>query len=143
MGVCVHANNGKCDIEMNMSYSQFNRMRFFIGESLSPSYWLWKEITLNILCGRLTYTEKTENRLDELEEKIKSEINESMFTFLFQADTDGSLSYKDCKGVLDLVNTIKEDPPEEYGYVWCKNSLEDFKKLLQYCYSHRTKLVWY
>ncbi len=68
------------------------------------------------------------------------EVGNATYKFLTQPDCVGELSYRECKELLDKITPLHND--SVYGYSHRKHSFEDFKTLLQYCYSHRTALIW-
>ena len=131
MGVCIHANNGKCPIEFDMGYGGFLSLREFIGEELAgEAYTTWAKTndstskeTLHIICKAL-----------------HSILGDATYNFLTQTDCEGELTHRECKEMLDKIKPLTNN--YYYGYWKREHSFEDFKTLLQYCYSHRTKLVW-
>ena len=132
MGVCLRANNRKCDIEFDMGYIGFYSLRKFIGEKLSPSNYIkWLE----------TNDKTPKEIVHSLNEQILNDVGQATYNFLLQKDYQGSISYKECKELLEKIKNLTNT--HYYGYVYCQHSFNDFKTLLQFCYSHRTKLIWY
>ena len=131
MGVSIYAKNKKCPIEFDMGYGSFLSLRKFIGEELAGQAYLnWLK----------TDDSTPKDRLHRICELFHTFVGDATYNFLTQSDCDGELSYKECKEVLNNIKDLTND--DTYGYIYCQHSFEDFKELLQYCYSHRTKLMW-
>lgn len=132
MGVSICANNRKCPISFDMGYGGFYDIRHFIGESLAgEAYNYWTKTDDNT----------TKEILHIACQNLYDIVGEATYDFLTQTDCEGSLTHKECKELLDKIKPLHNN--NLYGYWRCQHSFEDFKTLLQYCYSHRTKLVWY
>lgn len=69
-----------------------------------------------------------------------TEANGDIIDFLFMSDCEGKINYKTSKKILDLV---KDVPNFRIGYVINNKSFDDFKDILQECYSKRMNLTWY
>lgn len=133
MGVSIFANNRKCPIEFDMGYGSFYYLRKFIGEELADQAYL------NWL---MTDDKTPKDKLHRICEIFHMFVGDAVYDFLTQSDCEGSLTSKQCKELLDCIIDLKDDPNHAYGYISNQHTFEDFKELLQYCYSHRTKLVW-
>ena len=131
MGVSIFANNRKCPIEFDMGYGAFFYLRKEVGDALAISaYETWLKTDDN--------TPKDE--LHRVCERFHTQVGDAAYNFLTQSDCEGELSYKQCGELYDVIKDIKVNG--SFGYIRCVHSFEDFKELLKYCYSHRTKLVW-
>ena len=132
MGLTIRANNGKCPIEFDMGYGSFYRLRTAIGEKLAGSTYITWLATNEHTPKALLHTYCV---------ALLEAIGEATYNFLVQSDGDGELSYKECKEVYEQIKDMKVDGL--FGYCWCARPFTDFKELLKYCYSHRTKLIWF
>lgn len=64
--------------------------------------------------------------------------------FLYASDCDGSISYKTCKKIYDLIKDIDfGNKIFTYGAYSDGKDYEHFKEFLLDCYKHRRKMVWY
>lgn len=63
--------------------------------------------------------------------------------FLYASDCGGSISYKTCKKIYDLIKDIdyKGHHINYHAYA-SDNDYENFKEFLLDCYKHRRKMVW-
>ena len=131
MGVSIHANNRKCNIEFDMGYGSFFYLRKAVGNALvKDAYGVWLKTNDN--------TPKQE--LHTICENFYSLAGDAVYNFLIQSDCSGYLTSKQCKELSDKITDVKVDGM--FGYTRCQHSFDDFKELLKYCYRHRTKLVW-
>ena len=129
--------------ELNMSYSDFFRLRCIIAKHLDESLYLhylhltdyrrskaeWDEydIIINeIVC---------KNKLDLVRWKSK------IVDFLFMPDTNGKISYGTCRRIYDLINEEPDDA--QYGYCMIgDNTMGTFKALLKDVYINGGTLIW-
>lgn len=77
---------------------------------------------------------------DKIAQYVPEKPNEGTIKFLEQEDYEGHLTYRECNGLLDDIKNMNDST--QYGYVYCRRTIEDFKKLLAHCYSHRCNLRW-
>lgn len=130
MGVSIFANNRKCPIKFDISYSTFFYFRREIGDALAnTAYETWLKTDNNTPI----------DKVHEICEILHALVGDAAYNFLIQPDWEGTLSHKQC---IELYNVIKDIKVDVYFEYVCGNSFDDFKELLKYCYSHRTKLVW-
>ena len=131
MGICLMANNRKGPFEWDMGYGSFFYLRKTVGDALADNaYEAW-----------LKTDDKTpKDKLHRLCEIFHMLVGDAVYDFLTQSDCEGELSYKQCGELYNVIKDIKVDG--YFGYTRCAHSFDDFKELIRYCYSHRTKLVW-
>lgn len=133
MGVTIYANNS--DLSFDCSYSGFYRLRCAVcklyNKDLFDLYASWYIDDKNV--------QQINNLLSECDE------DDQILDFLFQSDCDGSISYKACKEIYDLIKDISEEEAGihniRYG-AYYQDDWEQFKQLLKECYSRRRKLRW-
>ena len=68
---------------------------------------------------------------------------EDVIAFLYASDGGGSISYKTCQSIFELIKNIDYG---NKGFQYANRSSNDyeaFKKFLKECYSKRRKMKWY
>ena len=140
MGLTI-TSNYKNAIRLDGSYSMIFRIRKVIAETFDKE--LGEHYANLIKCVSTDYCiwfdKKTEQILSH--ERFKEE-DRDLVEFLFMSDCGGEIPYRLCKKILDLIKDVKYHYALRY-VAYAKNDWEDFKALLQGCYSHRAKLIWY
>ncbi len=74
------------------------------------------------------------------DDRFKSE-DQDIVDFLFANACDGSINYKTCKKIYELIKDDNEPVQLRYAF-YSNNDWEDFKQLLKECYSHKSKMCW-
>ena len=131
MGVTIYANNS--DLRFDCSYSGFYRLRCAVCKVFNPE--LYK-----------LYSDYANDNVDEINALLTDYSEDDLILdFLFQSDCYGSISYKACKEIYDLIKDIPEEEARihniRYG-AYYRDDWEQFKQLLKECYSKRRKLRW-
>lgn len=136
MGFCITATNSA--FIFYGGYGGFFRLRKRIASDLDKEFGELYE-TLISLHSEENYRDFIEKVNEILERKG---LDEDVLDFLFQPDCGGSISYKTCKKIYDI---IKDDnKPLVFTYYAHNdgNDWEQFKEFLLECYSKRRKLRW-
>lgn len=74
------------------------------------------------------------------DDRFKDEDSD-IVKFLYASDCEGSIGYKTCKKIYDLIKDI-DDPVQLRYVIDSDNDWADFKQLLKECYSHKSRLRW-
>lgn len=125
MGVHIKANNNKGQ-QYDMCCSSFNVLRNQIGRALAPREYDYWDV------------DRTDEHISDL---LREAVGDSVYKFLSQEDCDGSLSHTECLEVLERIKKLKDDTSFKF-YPDSFLTIDSLKSILEFCYSHRTKLVW-
>lgn len=101
--------------------------------------------TLNKCCEKADY-EAFDKKANEILQEIpeKTDADEDILDFLFASDIEGSIPYKTCNKIFNLIKDVQFTHSKlRYYGSGQGDDYEDFKSFLQECYSHRRKAVWY
>ena len=72
----------------------------------------------------------------------RKKLDCDILDFLFMSDIEGSISYRTCKKIYDLIKDIDFGSKGfRYG-AYQHNDYEEFKQFLQECYKYRRKMRW-
>lgn len=94
------------------------------------------------LCDNIKWFNEKANRILS-DDRFKDE-DADILDFLFAPDCDGSISYKTCKKIYDLIKGIDfGNKIFTYAAYSDGKDYEHFKDFLLECYKHRRKMVWY
>lgn len=141
MGVYLTANNSKYSFKM--SYIGFHHLRKSIAELLDPEFGeLYHEMVASIFMKDKIEAETKLTKILADREKFPDEI----LYFLMEPDTGGSVSYRTCKKIYDLIKDV-DFGNNRFQYVCNSDSVvsdyELFKKFLKDCYSHHRNMKWF
>lgn len=141
MGYTITATNSNYDF--SGGYGQFKDLRENIALAFDKEFGRHYQ-TLGFCHSKDTiklFNDKANKILQD--DRFKDE-DEDIISFLFAPDCDGSISYKTCKKIYDLIKD-KDYKGQYLNYIaWSDgNDYEKFKEFLLDCYKHRRKMVWY
>ena len=137
MGVCISAKNSKYDFYMG--YFGFFNLRMNIAYALDKEFGRNYE-KLKYCFSKLDFemNDKIANKL--IEEK---KIDEDIVEFLYQPDSDGSISYKTCWKIYEIIKGKRFRGGRGFRYgAYRHNDYTEFKEFLKECYQHRRKMRW-
>lgn len=142
MGVTISATHSSYDFDMG--YGGFFNLRKNIAYALNKHF--GKAYEGYIHCH--TKEERDENdRLCEMyiEAQGLEKEYEDVLDFLYASDTDGTINYKTCKKIADLLEpcmpTLKT---KIFRYVkYTHNDYEEFVTFLKECYRYHRNMCWY
>ncbi len=63
--------------------------------------------------------------------------------FLYMPDSEGSISYKTCKKIYDLIKDVDFGSKEFRYAAYSNNDYKDFKEFLKECWSKKRKMRWF
>lgn len=132
MGVTINATNST--YSFNTGYISFFWFRQKIASCIDKEFgeWYAKQVTNS--------NKEVVDKLDELIEA--NNFDDGLMDFLFQSDCDGSVSYKTCKKIYDVIKDVDfKNEGFRYG-TYRHNDWEEFKNFLLECYSHKRKMRW-
>ena len=140
MGISITAVHSKYDFDMG--YGGFFNLRRNIALALD------KDFGENYSNLAICYTRSQFEENDRIAEYIinKKHLDEEygdIINFLYQADTNGSISYKTCKKIYDLIKDVDFGNKIFRYAAYAGNDYKEFKEFLLECYSHRRKMRWY
>ena len=136
MGVSIVATHSKYSFDMG-GFGFFN-LRKNIAYALDREFGQHYE---KIICCSseedFTVFNQVTNRM-----VVRKNLDDDILDFLFQSDIEGSISYKTCKKIYDLIKNIDfGNKGFRYG-AYQHNDYEEFKEFLLECYQHRRKMKW-
>ena len=140
MGVTITATNSKYSFDMGVG--GFLSLRVNIAKAMDRE--LGEHYATMSFCWRKDEWDAFDARTNEiLADSRFSEEDGDWLDFLFASDTEGSISHKTCKKILDAIRDV------DFGnriFVYAVRSdgrdYEHFKDFLQECYTHRRKMRW-
>lgn len=137
MGITITATNSSYDFDMG--YGGFFNLRRNIALALDKEF--GENYSLLVKC--VTPRQFEEN--DKVANLILSEkhLDEDIVDFLYAPDTEGTISYKTCKKILDLIQNVDFGKKGFRYAIYMNDDYEDFKKFLKECYSNKRKMRWY
>lgn len=140
MGVSITAKHSKYDF--TMGYGAFFNLRKEIALALDEEFGKCYEGLIK--CWTLKDYEKNDNNAEYIINN--KHLDEDIIDFLYQPDQEGSVSYKTCKKIYDLIKDV-DYSNKYFQYVTFRNpecsDYEAFKHFLKECYSYRRKMIWY
>ena len=140
MGLCICSNGSH--IELWGGYGMFFRIRERVAKAWDEE--LGEHYSKLSMAGIWSSQECKEFDAKTHEifshERFKNE-DADLAEFLFMSDCEGSIGYKTCGKIYNLIKDIKDDVVLRYAIDY-DNDWEDLKQLLKDCYSHRSKLRW-
>jgi hypothetical protein len=133
MGICISAEY-KDAPDFSMGYASFFRLRNEIAHVISEEF--------GDAYGDITWGSMHPKEYDERINYMirKYHVKSRICSFLFASDCEGRLSPMKCKAVYDLIYDMKST--SEFGYVYSKMTMEQFKELLKECYERKRYLYW-
>ncbi len=141
MGFTITATNSKYDF--SGGYGQFMSLRKSIALAFDKEFGEHYQ-TLSFCHDKeqiKLFNDKANRILSN--DRFKEE-DEDIIQFLFAPDCDGSIGYKTCKKIYDLIKDIDfGNKIFTYAAYSDRNDYENFKEFLLECYKHRRKMVWY
>ena len=96
-----------------------------------------------LYCHTIDQFKANDKRAQEIVDNQNLEEYADILDFLYASDAGGSISYKTCKRIYDLMKDQKYDGIGFRYAAYRHNDYEEFKEFLLECYSHRRKLRWY
>ena len=141
MGFTITATNSK--YSFNGSFGGFYSLRVNIAKAFDTEFGNHYE-TLRERITLADYDAFDIKANDILAKPRFKKEDDDIIIFLFMPDTGGSISYKTCKKIYDLIKDI------DYGnkiFTYAAHSdgrdYEKFKAFLLDCYKRRAKMRWY
>ena len=136
MGVSITATNSKYNFDTG-AFGFFN-LRKNIALTLDKDFGNHYEKL--IYC----HTKDDYEIFDRVSNRLASrkKLDCDVLDFLFMSDIEGSISYRTCKKIYDLIKDIDfGNKGFRYG-AYQHNDYEEFKQFLQECYKYRRKMRW-
>lgn len=129
MGVCITCKNPK--YVFDMGYFGFNTLRREIANCIDSDFGnAYTDITLD------------DDDINKLIEEKNLEKYSDILNFLYMSDCDGSISYKTCGHIYELIKDCDfEGRGFRYGSIR-HNDWEEFKEFLHDCYIKHKKMRW-
>ena len=140
MGFTITATNSKHDFYGGMG--GFRNLRVNIAKAWDKEFGEHYETLIRCHCKKEyeAFNEKANRILSN--DRFRQE-DEDIIDFLFACDCDGSISYKTCKKIYDIIKDI-DFSGEIFTYSAYSdgNDYEYFKEFLLDCYKRRAKMIW-
>lgn len=137
MGLTIRGNY-KGTIELDGGYSILAKIRTRVANAWDKEFGEHYETLFNATVDFKAFNAKTREILSD--DRFKDE-DQDIVDFLFASDCEGSIDYKTCKKIYELIKDNNEPAQLRYA-LFSHNDWEDFKQLLKECYSHRSKMRW-
>jgi len=145
MGISIDSKN----MELDCGYGGFIKFRNFISCCMDSYYKCngeleehYRELIQSSYLFNDKYIkeffDKYDNETHIIQKKYK--IPQYVLTFLYQADTNGSLSVAGTKKLYDIIKNSKTDMT--FGYSDSEWTFEEFVKLLADCIENNVGLKW-
>ena len=140
MGVSITATNSKYDFDMG--YGGFFNLRRNIALALDKEFGE-NYSDLGTCCTPEQF--KKNDRIADAIIKRKGLDKEyrDVLNFLYAKDTDGSISYKTCGKIYELIKDVDFGKKGFRYAAYMHDDYGEFKEFLKECYSHRRKMRWY
>lgn len=138
MGLEIHATG--IDRTFQCSYIGFKHLRDHIAMAYDKDFGDVYIDSRMLLSNQLKW-EKTIN--DIIAKKQFPDEDNDILDFFFDSDCSGSISYKTCKKIYDLIKDI-----DFTGYIFIYSAYSDgkdyehFKDFLKTCYSKKRRMKW-
>ena len=140
MGITITAPNSSYDFDMG--YGGFFNLRKNIALALDKEF--GENYALLGSCwGKDEYAENDRNAERIINSKHLDEEYSDVLDFLYASDTEGTISYKTCKKILDLIQNVDFGKKGFRYAIYMNDDYGDFKKFLKECYSNKRKMRWY
>ena len=136
MGISVYAKNSSYDF--CMGYGGFSRLRRKIAHALNEKFGEHYETLFR--CRSLESFSEHDRVTDALVEELS--LDEDIVDFLYLPDCNGSVSYRTCRKLYDL---LKDRDISDVGFQYesCRgDDWNDFKKFLLECYQKHRRMRW-
>ena len=139
MGLTIRGNY-KGTIELDGGYSILIKIRTRVANAFDKEFGEHYKTLFDCYDNAdfKAFNAKTRKILSD--DRFKDE-DKDIVEFLFASDCEGSISYKTCKKIYELIKDNNEPAQLRYA-LYSDNDWEDFKQLLKECYSHRSKMYW-
>lgn len=138
MGVSIYATNSTDSFEMGGG--GFFNLRKNIAYALDPKLGAVYEIIP--FCHSKEDFADHDRRVNKVIADRGLEKDADILDFLYMGDCEGSISYRTCKKIYDLIKDIDfSGKCFQYAMI-SDNDYERFKAFLSECYSHRRKMRW-
>lgn len=137
MGVSLTSKNSSYDFDMG--YGGFFNLRKNIALCLDEDFGNnYSMLSKCITPSDFAANDAVANRL--IEDK---NLDTDIIDFLYSPDTGGSISYKVCKKLYNLIKDVDfSDKTFRYA-AYSHNDYEEFKQFLKECYTRRHVMKWY
>lgn len=138
MGVSISATNSKYSFDMGGGsfFDLRKNIAYVLNEELGKVY------ESLIYCHCKADFEEHDRKANEIITKYDLERYSGVLDFVYGSDCGGSVNYKACKQIYDLIKD------EDFGDKFFRyamrahNDYEEFKEFLLECYSHRRQMRW-
>ena len=142
MGVILECK--KTRREMYMSYIGFDRLRTTVAYLMGPDVGAHYSKLNKIYDLPLEERRKAIPEYDKKTEQLieSKALDEKIAAFLYQADTDGKISYKVCKRILKVIGDYDDGAIYGYAALPHPGKFKEFKVILQDCVKNKCKMVW-
>lgn len=140
MGVTISATNSSYVFEMG--YGRFFNLRKNIAMALDKEFGEnYADLSFCLTESQFADNDKKAYRI--IQRNHLNDDYEDVIAFLYASDGGGSISYKTCQSIFELMKDIDYG---NKGFQYANrsnNDYETFKKFLKECYSKRRKMKWY
>lgn len=139
MGISITATNTKFDFDMG--YGGFFSLRRNIALALDQEFGE-NYSALNQCHTESQFAENDKVANEIIKKKHLDENYKEVIEFLYSSDVYGSISYKTCKQIYDLIKDVNFGNKGFRYAAYMDHDYNDFKEFLKECYSHRRKMRW-
>lgn len=143
MGVTIDSKNKSIDL----GYFGFFRLRRKVAELLGEDVGIhYDELSKSHLFDDKEKEDEYWKKYDEITEFLVERTPKNrrkVFSFLYESDCEGSVTYGTCKQILETIGDYDDDV--KYGYAGRPDCamFSDFKELLRDCVDTKTKMTWF
>ena len=139
MGVTITANNSKYSFDMG--YGGFFSLRAQIALALDKEF--GGIYDLYSRCWSPQQYEANDRAAEAIINKQHLDVDyKDVLDFLYMSDSEGEISYRTCRKILDLIKDIDFGQNGFRYALYRHNDYEEFKSFLAECYSKRRKMRW-
>ena len=140
MGVTITATNSS--FSFDMGYGGFFNLRkniaLAVDEEFGQNY-----AKLNHCLTQEEYEENDRISEEIINRKHLDEKYKDVLDFLYMSDCEGSISYKACKEIYNLIKDVDFGNKGFRYIVYRHDDYEELKAFLKQCYSKRRKMRWH
>ena len=142
MGLTIYSKSKKISREFDGGYIGFARLRQKIWKCLGVEFHSHYETLMTDLM------EQNDEWFKKFDEKTnvlitKHNLSVAVVNFLFQPDCGGSIDYKQCKAIYNLIKDDNEPIIFTYSAYSDGKDYDYFKEFLLACYKHKVKMYWF
>lgn len=146
MGVLIYNTKSK----ISMPYSTFNDGRNKIAHLLDEEWGNLREyhtkwMRKNFMTATTAEIKRFQDEWEEVSIHLicSKKLDPDITDFLLQSDCGGKINYKTAKKIFNLIKDYPGRLFIESGIILNEDEgTEQFKEMLQYCYSHHADLKW-